>query len=962
MSRLDVDRYGVPQYGGEPELYEEYAERCWDLWFGREGHDTQAATPIHLRSGLTGTAYSAVRKLDHPSLITKDSAGKPSDKGLRLLLQTLKDNIAQEAPVKTNELFFQAFYSPLVWRMPAETMQQYIVRREQDFKRLEEVLAGAKIPDHIRAMMLLAFGGLDSREQLNVLASVNNEYDFKKIGHALRIQYPTCSGKPVYRKDYLGCHRAPAAPVPTGKGRPKPFLQKSPKGKSRGYALVAEEEELEGEEAFLDEADQDYDEDAYEAAEASDDDPLEALVQEYDFTEDPEYAEALATVIQKRKGSGSPGKGGSQTFPFRAKGEMTLDQKAKETRRNAVKFLKTVTPCTVCGQKGHWAGDAECPQAGRKKGGAAGQSPKRKPFAKKKPSAPSTFFVDGTEGEDANFEAEVFLTTVAVPPPTKFGTFSNMFELAGAEAESFMVLRAPDLCEHATYNGGEEKKFHRSANGHVRQVLCKESECDRAVIQANRKEPTEMWKFLTLVALGTRWGKKARHRVWLQTLHHAELEAAELKKPSPATLTVRLQMEPQRRAEPAISSTGPWQLVGENQGYSTPSSLPSTSSTAAPVARIVRHETMEQKIWVYGVCVSASLELPPFPQLAAEDLDILQPVPADEHVLGTSSPFAGRLYVDVASSSECSWWCTQVIGFALGNHPMRPDIYAFGFYLYGRLTLIREAVVRMQGAGTDPRKRVHRPEDMVSTRQLRVPVAMDPQRLDITTEQDCDVMMVVPGSPSDSGGEEVIPHSYVASELDPPGLAILDSGCTKTMHGAAWAKRFEAELEKLGLNFEVRHKTQTFKGVGGHIQSDVVKVYPVGLAKVHGEMCSSEAPGPLPLLLSRPFMEEMGTVMDIGRGTVSFAALGVKDLPLVKTSRGHLAVDLLDFDRASLSDNEFSQPGAEDHEEEQTLVTAPAGRDTGAPTTGQHLTPEEIAELQDRYLADGGPDDSSSIP
>ena len=93
-----------------------------------------------------------------------------------------------------------------------------------------------------------------------------------------------------------------------------------------------------------------------------------------------------------------------------------------------------------------------------------------------------------------------------------------------------------------------------------------------------------------------------------------------------------------------------------------------------------------------------------------------------------------------------------MIGFAPGNHPMRPDIYAFGFYLYGRLTLIREAVVRMQGAGTDPRKRVHRPEDMVSTRQLRVPVAMDPQRLDITTEQDCDVMMVVPGSPPDSGG------------------------------------------------------------------------------------------------------------------------------------------------------------------------------------------------------------------
>ena len=42
--------------------------------------------------------------------------------------------------------------------------------------------------------MLLAFGGLDSREQLNVLSSVGNEYELTKISHALRIQFPTCSG------------------------------------------------------------------------------------------------------------------------------------------------------------------------------------------------------------------------------------------------------------------------------------------------------------------------------------------------------------------------------------------------------------------------------------------------------------------------------------------------------------------------------------------------------------------------------------------------------------------------------------------------------------------------------------------------------------------------------------------------------------------------------------------------
>ena len=282
---------------------------------------------------------------------------------------------------------------------------------------------------------------------------------------------------------------------------------------------------------------------------------------------------------------------------------MTIDQKAKETRRNAVKFLKTVTPCTVCGLKGHWAGDPECQQAGRKKGG--GFSPKRKPFAKKKPSpSSSAFFVDGTGAEDQNDEAEVFITAVAPDQPARFGTFSNLFELNGAQPEALMVLRVEELCEHSSYRGGEERKFHRSANGHVRQVLCKEGECDRAVLQAHRKEPVEMWKFLTMVGPGTKWGKKSRHRVWLQTLSHAQLEAAELQKPPPATFTVRLQTDDPSGTGtqlPLNSAAHSWQLVGENPGYSTPSSMPSNASTGVPVARIVRHETLEQRTWIYGV-------------------------------------------------------------------------------------------------------------------------------------------------------------------------------------------------------------------------------------------------------------------------------------------------------------------------------------------------------------------------
>ena len=64
-SKIVCDRYRVPQCAGKVEAFEEYVGRTWDLYYGREGQESQVSTPIHLRSGLTGHAYEAVRKLEH---------------------------------------------------------------------------------------------------------------------------------------------------------------------------------------------------------------------------------------------------------------------------------------------------------------------------------------------------------------------------------------------------------------------------------------------------------------------------------------------------------------------------------------------------------------------------------------------------------------------------------------------------------------------------------------------------------------------------------------------------------------------------------------------------------------------------------------------------------------------------------------------------------------------------------
>ena len=59
-------------------------------------------------------------------------------------------------------------------------------------------------------------------------------------------------------------------------------------------------------------------------------------------------------MTQKKKGSGrkgAAGQGAGNNFPFKVQGEISFD-KARDARKKAVSFLKHVTPCTTCGQKG----------------------------------------------------------------------------------------------------------------------------------------------------------------------------------------------------------------------------------------------------------------------------------------------------------------------------------------------------------------------------------------------------------------------------------------------------------------------------------------------------------------------------------------------------------------------------------------------------------------------------------
>lgn len=143
---------------------------------------------MHLLPQLSDAAYEAeaVRKLDHTKPRTKTSEGKPTEEGMKLLIKTLRDSLAQEAPVRVNELFLDYFYSGQSWSKPNETMAQRIVRRETTFVWLKEASPETALSDNLKCMLLLIFSGLEP----SILASVGDEYDYKKVSH-VRVQFPT---------------------------------------------------------------------------------------------------------------------------------------------------------------------------------------------------------------------------------------------------------------------------------------------------------------------------------------------------------------------------------------------------------------------------------------------------------------------------------------------------------------------------------------------------------------------------------------------------------------------------------------------------------------------------------------------------------------------------------------------------------------------------------------------------
>ena len=152
--------------------------------------------------------------------------------------------------------------------------------------------------------------------------------------------------------------------------------------------------------------------------------------------------------------------------------------------------------------------------------------------------------------------------------------------------EVLMVLKDTQLCEHSSYFGGNEREFHRGANGHTRHVTCKDKDCNQTIIVAKRKDATQLWCYLVQIALCTRWGSAARSRELFASVCRVRDQA--------------LKDDEDRRA------------LQPPRGYprapTTPASRRSkeTSSPSSPsTARIIRPDAQQEpRFWAYGVQIS----------------------------------------------------------------------------------------------------------------------------------------------------------------------------------------------------------------------------------------------------------------------------------------------------------------------------------------------------------------------
>ena len=128
---------------------------------------------------------------------------------------------------------------------------------------------------------------------------------------------------------------------------------------------------------------------------------------------------------------------------------------------------------------------------------------------------------------------------------------------------------------------------------------------------------------------------------------------------------------------------------------------------------------------------------------------------------------------------------------------------------------------------------------------------------------------------------------------DPPGLCLLDIGCSRTMHGLKWKSSFLAQPGVPEHREAVHHRS--FHGIGGLSTSLTLDTFAIGLFGCNGEVESVCLEQDIPMLLSREDMRTLGFHLHMPSDTLDIEAFGIFGAPVIVTRAGNIAISLLDY-------------------------------------------------------------------
>ena len=128
--------------------------------------------------------------------------------------------------------------------------------------------------------------------------------------------------------------------------------------------------------------------------------------------------------------------------------------------------------------------------------------------------------------------------------------------------------------------------------------------------------------------------------------------------------------------------------------------------------------------------------------------------------------------------------------------------------------------------------------------------------------------------------------------------AIPDTACRRTLIGSYTLRQLEQHLLKQGKIIMRRNESNEFRcGNNGTLISKEVAIIPACVNRRRILIRVSILPDSgclTPLLLSKEFLRDLGTEIDMNRDVVVFRALGI-EIKLGETQRGHYAIPMFDF-------------------------------------------------------------------